>query len=184
MAAILTALAVAEHFFAKNIFTITYCRTYMLYFVFGIIGAMLMKRFYTKAEALWMKVKVSPLSSQFISILLLIIGMSLSIIYRETELSAMILGACVLIIIFTFWKVDFPKLWVRLGDISYSFYLLHFFAARLYARVIAKFFTIRGDFYNIMAAVIFYIIVMCISYVSYRCVEVKFAKWLRKKANI
>lgn len=178
--ALLVSLALSKYILPENIFTITYCRIYMLYFAAGMIGAMLLRKFYGNAEKIFVQSKHALLGT-VVPLCLACVGIGLSLIYIETVYSALILSICVLALILVFWKERFSRLWVTIGDVSYSFYLLHYFAARLYARVIARYLPMHNDLINIAAAIVFYSLIMLVSYFCYRIFEVKLSGWMKRK---
>lgn len=77
----------------------------------------------------------------------------------------------------------FPTLFVKFGDISYSFYLLHYFAIKFFARILHT-----EHIENV--GIICVLFVTCflfttgLSYVSWQLVECRFGNYLRKKLEI
>lgn len=75
-------------------------------------------------------------------------------------------------------KFYVPKLFLILGDASYSFYLIHYFVISVAERVL------RIDSFawqNILLMVIALVISWGISYISYLIVEKRFGGWMVKK---
>lgn len=73
-----------------------------------------------------------------------------------------------------------PKLLVKLGDASFSFYLIHYFIVSVVERILH---ITSFNFLNCIIMIVVIIVCWVISYISYLIVEKKLCKWLVNKYN-
>ena len=72
-----------------------------------------------------------------------------------------------------------PSLSIRLGDISFSLYLIHYYPIMILDRKVFDFSTLRSQ--SVIGAVIGTALVILLAYISWYLIEKKFTGWLRKK---
>ena len=76
-------------------------------------------------------------------------------------------------------RIRFPRVLIRLGDITFSIYMLHYYPMRLLSKLIGG--TMTPNFLQICMTI--GVIALCIAaaYVCYLLIEVRFTGFLRKK---
>lgn len=157
----------------------------MLEFALGIICYYAAKGIYTfllKHPAPSPKLKGCIL---LISVLLLLVRLihstaNINILgYRRLlywGLSAMLLVLC-FFVIGLFLKM--PSWSIRLGDISFSLYLIHYYPIMVLDRKVFDFSRLRVE--SVIGAAIGTALVLLLAYISWYLIEKKFTGWLRKK---
>lgn len=163
----------------KNLFLFSYGSNYMIYFIIGIIGALLLKKFPETFEAFQSKCTMLQKTSNLVVLFLFITIIGFSIIYINNIINILILGLATLAIIAIFWSVSFPKIIIILGDISYSFYLIHFFIVKFCTRILMKLGLPNNIFTLFLYSIICYVITASISWVIYSLIEKKLADKLK-----
>lgn len=179
-AVILLVLVILNHLLPKNIFTFSYGSNYMIYFVIGIVGALILKKFSKSFSIFQKKCAVLQKTANFVTVLLVAVFVGISAIYVDSIINILILGFSTCAIIAIFWSVYFPPIIIKLGDISYSFYLVHYFVVKLCTRVFMNLGLPNNFFTIFFYPVVCYIITVCIAWAGYVIIEKKFGAWLKR----
>ncbi len=177
MAAILLLLIVLNRVVPNSLFLFSYGSNYMIYFVIGIIGALLLKK---SEKRFFIKQIHSSKLSILLFVLLFAFFIGFSTIYDDTVCNVVILGLSILAAIVLLWSASFPKIIVMLGDISYSFYLTHYFLVKLFTRVLIRLVWPINTFFAIVFLILCFVVTACISWVSYQLIEKRLAGKLKK----
>ncbi len=78
--------------------------------------------------------------------------------------------------------VKMPKILVRLGDMSFSIYLLHYYPMRVLNKIIGN--TQTPEVKEVLLAIVVVALAIGGAWICYRLIEVKLTSWLRKKWQI
>lgn len=179
VASILLILVVLNHFAPKNLFLFSYGADYMIFFIIGLIGAIIMKSSKEAFKELKNKFAILQKASLFICLFLFAAFIGFSTVYSTTILNILILGFLVFAAIFSFWHVSFPKIIVFFGDISYSFYLIHYFIVKLCTRLFMKSMLANNVFCSIVLPVVCFAVTALLAWISYELIEKRLANKLR-----
>ena len=79
----------------------------------------------------------------------------------------------------SFFNLKAPKILLTIGDISYSFYLIHYYVILIFRTYINSMSVIGIK--EMICAICAIITALIISYISYQIIEVKFANYLKNK---
>ncbi|MHB1454432.1 MAG: acyltransferase family protein [Saccharofermentanales bacterium] len=169
---ILCVLAIIGLFTSDNVFSFSYCRLYMLYFAVGMALSLIPAGVLKKTNR--------SLSGKRIPSIFVVAGAGVSIliglIYSENlawiTLDAVLFGAMILFLS----ESTFPKWVVKGGNMTYSFYLIHFFICKGFDRLIYHAVTIPGMIFTFVAA---FIISVVVAYIFYNIIEEKLGGALR-----
>ncbi len=91
----------------------------------------------------------------------------------------------VLILGMVFWAglyLRMPRVLVRLGDMSFSIYLLHYYPMRVLNKLIAN--TQAPGIKEVLLTIVVVAVTLAGAWICYRLIEVKFTQWCRKKWQI
>lgn len=165
-----------------EIFDLTFCiplyfwtNGYLLAFVSGIILYYILQRLYSLKEYNWLEILLVVLLIVLIPIMLFSNSIPLSWPYNHVILSTLFL----FVVIILFRTIKLPKFIVRFGDISFSFYLIHYFVILFMDRYFCD-----TDAYSVkmmVALVIGFIISVILSNISYELIEKRLSKFLKTK---
>ena len=75
-------------------------------------------------------------------------------------------------------RLTMPRLWVLLGNISYSLYLVHYYPVMFLDRAVFDFSTL--SVMSVVGLVVSVILSVMLAYLSWILIERKFTGWLRK----
>ena len=103
----------------------------------------------------------------------------LSMNYSETG-GYFIIISFIFILAILWGGTEFPYLFIRLGNISYSFYLIHYFVVKGFTRVLLKQNT-TNLFTSSCGAVICIVVTYVVAIISWNLIEVKLSNFLKKK---
>lgn len=160
----------------ESLFLETYGQSYVAFFAIGIFFKMIEQRI-----PLFERNKLSK--NRSVGWITAVIGFTflaiLSVNYSETIGYFIIISTIFLIVITLLRMANFPKLFVHLGDISYSFYLIHYFIVKGFTRIILKGNPINL-FTSFMGLIFCIIVTYVIACVSWNLIEVKLSRLLKK----
>ncbi len=179
VACVLLIFVILNHIAPKNLFLFSYGDDYMIFFIVGIVGAILMKSFKKAFEKLNNKCAVLQKASIIILLFLFAAFIGFSTVYDGTILHVLILGLVILAVIIAFCHIDFPKIIVALGNISYSFYLIHYFLVKLFTRFLMKSMLDENVFCYIVLPVVCFAVTALLARISYELIEKRLADKLR-----
>lgn len=173
---ILLTLVILREFVPKNIFTDAYGAKYMLYFIIGIVAACFWDQILAAARKLHLVLR--PLEKTAVTtVISLMIGvciLGVSLLYKDTYPFILLMGVLFVVMLAVFWQYQFPKPFVVMGNISYSFYLIHYFVVKLYLRMFCDSSEVTNIGTAILMFVVCYAVTTGLAYVCYLILE----KWL------
>lgn len=179
---ILAFLVILREFVPKNIFTDAYGAKYMLYFIIGILCACFWDKILDAAKNL--HIVLTPTDNKAakliaaLSVGVCIIGISL--LYKDNYIFIAFMGVIFMIMLALLWEYRFSKAFVVMGDISYSFYLIHYFVVKLYLRMFCNSNEVTNVALAVFMAVLCYAITTVLAYICFHIIEKRFSGWLKK----
>lgn len=183
--AILVCIVILKLLVPRNLFTDTYGRYYMLYFVEGLLFGILWDKTRSVMEGVREKLKTKLKSAGWI--ISLMIGTALilySAIYDENLLGILLMGISFALLVLFLGSCTFPSILVKFGNMTYSFYLLHYFVVKLFLRLLTTENAVTNIPLAIVECVVCCAVTMGLSAVSYYLVEQKLTKWLKQICKI
>lgn len=173
---ILITLVIVREFVPKNIFTDAYGAKYMLYFVIGILVACFWENILSAAKKCHIVISTSENCAVQTTVALIIgvLILSMSLLYRDTYPFILLMGVIFVVLLTVLWQYRFPKIIVEIGNMSYSFYLVHYFVVKLYLRIFCNSSEVTNVVFAILMAAVCYTVTTGLAYICYRVVE----KWL------
>ncbi len=146
-----------------------------LYWAAGILFSI----FYSKKASL--KQRYSKDISNIWKSVLVVLGCGVFLIcenyYRLTIIEILLISVLMSVAILLFSNIRFPKTYLFLGKISYSFYLLHYFVIKAFSRLIAPKMKSGGVILNLILS---FAITVFMSLISYELIENRATSCLRK----
>ena len=155
----------------NNVYLNTYGGMVVLYFGVGMVTSILDNGQYERNERRIRK------SSAVIFVLLFIIAEQFY--GKLTYWKIILVGLVYMFIIYFIKKWSVPKFFINYGNISYSFYLLHYFVIKFFSRVIN--FNHENVTGIIAGAIVTFAITYILSIISYKIMEKKFGVFLYKR---
>lgn len=177
--AVLILLVILRQIFPGTLFLDAYGAKYMLYFVIGLLLASAWEQIMMHTQKIMLPARPQKWVSWIMVAGIGMLFLGSATIFRENYLSIIALGVLFVVLLLVFWNMQFPKLFVMLGNISYSFYLIHYFVVKGYVRLVCR----SGEstaFTGIAAFLACYFLTAFLAYFSYRIVEVWLSKQLKK----
>lgn len=160
----------------KNLFLDTYGKNYVAFFAVGIL---------IRAAEQYIPLNIREKIPQIKSVGWIgastgvVVMVVLSMNYSETVGYFIIIPVIFILAILLGGGTEFPYLFIRLGNISYSFYLVHYFVVKGFTRVLLKQNT-TNLFTSSCGAVICIIVTYVIAIISWNLIEVKLSDFLKK----
>lgn len=156
---------------SENVYMNTYGGMVVLYFGIGMITSILVKKEYIRTKR-----KLTAIEA--------ILFVSLFIVaeqfYGQVSYGKIILvGVSFMGILFFMKDWSVPKFFIKYGDISYSFYLLHYFVIKFFARIIFP--NNKNLIVCLCMAVITFLSTCALSVLSYELIEQRFGSFLKRK---
>ena len=155
---------------SDNIYLNTYGGMVVLYFAVGMMVSIFDKYIYAR------KNKTMKYSEAALAMILFLLAEQF---YGQVSYVKILFVGIIfmgIVRVMSEWKV--PVFFINYGDISYSFYLLHYFIIKFFSRIIVK------DDTNIIVCICMFAITFAITYVlskvSHRLIEIKFGSYLKK----
>jgi peptidoglycan/LPS O-acetylase OafA/YrhL len=155
-----------------------YCDPMQLEFVLGIVCFYVVRRIY-QCDI--------PKRLSYLSLVLGLAGLAVLMVTRKT-VSLEVLGrflhwgipsALIFLLFVTAGRrIRIPAAFVRLGDMSFSIYLIHYYVLRVAEKVFCDMSVLSAK--TVLAAVVSIVLIIGASYISWYVVEKKFTGWLRR----
>lgn len=135
-AIVISSIVATRYLFSvDNLFTAAYGKVYMIYFPIGMLIRILSDIFYDYAQRQNAGVEWNcPLCT------IIIIGfVYLSQFYSESSICILLCSLIFGVFVTVLRDMKFPVAFINLGNISYSFYLAHYFIVKFYSRIVLKY---------------------------------------------
>lgn len=157
--------------YTDNVFLNMYGNKVVLYFIVGIFAAV-----FLPIRNIFDKYKINFVLS-FLGMILFLLCEQFygSVSYIKIIIVA---GGFYILLIFL-GNVNVSKVYARIGDLSYSFYLLHYFVLKLIYRICNV--VGRSILSSLLILIIAFLITYICSYVSWNLIEVKLGNYFRNK---
>lgn len=173
---LLVAVCINEFTGTNEILINTYGNLVALYWVVGILFAIFYGKNVSKP-----KENVKNKSFEVKKQLFIIFGGILFLIferfYELTFVKIVLISVLLILLIQLCADTYFPKAYLFLGRVSYSFYLIHYFVVKFFSRLIVP----QTKVEMVFSFLVSFSITLFLSYISYELVESRFASWLKGK---
>ena len=175
---VLTGLVILHSFFAESFIAQYYTNSILLEFVMGLIAFYILK--------LLSRIRIHKTSRFILSVIVVVMVILLAV--NETAYANVArcfrlgIPAVILFTVLICLNRDkeFPNIFVKLGNATYSIYLVEYFTSAAY-----KLFSANKNMGIRFAMLILCILVtLLIGYFSYKIVEIRFGEWIKRKLKV